>query len=74
MASQTRTNVGRGLILSVGNWIGWLWFAIGGSHVSDRLTHPHHQRKEDVSDRLTHPHHQRKEETFAERGRGSYFN
>jgi len=21
--------------------IGWLWFAIGGSHVSDRLPRPH---------------------------------
>jgi len=40
-ASRTGTNVG-------GAWfctelIGWLWFAIGGSDVSDRLPRPHHQ-------------------------------
>jgi len=30
--------------------IGWLWLAIGGSHVSDRLSRPHgskhHQRRD----------------------------
>jgi len=40
-ASQTRTNVGRDLLLSLWNLIGWLWFAIGGSHMSDRLPRPH---------------------------------
>jgi len=24
----------------MGEWIGWLWFAIGESHVSDRLPRP----------------------------------
>jgi len=26
--------------------IGWLWFAIGGSHVSDRLPRPRHQKRD----------------------------
>lgn len=36
--SGTRTNVGQGLILSVGNWLDGFWFAIGLlSHVIERL-------------------------------------
>jgi len=35
-ASHTRTNVRQDLLLSVGNC---LWFAIGGSHLSDGLPH-----------------------------------
>jgi len=38
-----------GLEFVQGELIGWLWIAIGGSHVSDRLPHPHHQRREDAS-------------------------
>jgi len=26
--------------------IGWLWVAIGGSRVSDRLPRPHYQRRD----------------------------
>jgi len=35
-----------GLDFVCGELIGWLWFAIGGSHVSDRLPRPHHQRRD----------------------------
>jgi len=28
----------------LGELIGWLWFAIDGFNVSDRLPRPHHQR------------------------------
>jgi len=33
-----------GLDFGFGELIGCLWFAIGGSDVSDRLLRPHHQR------------------------------
>jgi len=37
-----------GLDFVCGELIGWLWFAIGGSHVSDRLPRPHYQRREEM--------------------------
>jgi len=33
-----------GLDCACGELIGWLWFAIGWSHASDRLPRPRHQR------------------------------
>jgi len=36
---EQEQKLGRTLFCSWGI-IGWLWFAIGGSHVSDRLSHP----------------------------------
>jgi len=51
MAFRTRENVGRDLIFFFhGKLIGWLWFAIGRTHLSYRLFCTHamltcHQRR-----------------------------
>ena len=37
-----------GLDCVCGELIGWLWFAIGGSHVSDRLPRPRHHGREEM--------------------------
>jgi len=37
-AFRTRIKCRVGLDFVHGEWIGWLWFAIGRPHVSDRLT------------------------------------
>lgn len=37
---EKKSRVGHDFVF--GNLIGWLWYVIGGSHLSDRL---HHQRR-----------------------------